>query len=92
MQHINYLENMKLTKSLNNNLFFKTTCSQEKFLNSQIPFYYAVEHWTKLLLKLMLKIPNLKQQLVILENINDEYGNGDESLVHTNTFMQYLNA
>jgi pyrroloquinoline quinone (PQQ) biosynthesis protein C len=84
------LENKKIwSKSLYFN--FLQNCSKAEFLKSQIPFYYAVESFPRMLLKLALKIDNSDQRLLIIENIWEEHGKGDKEQFHTTTFKEHLN-
>ena len=83
------LENKNIwKKSLYHN--FINNCSQQEFLSSQIPFYYAVESFPRMLLSLALKIPTSEERMLVIENIWEEHGEGDSSKFHTSTFKKHL--
>lgn len=75
-----------------NSLYFKflQTCNKEEFLQSQIPFYYAVQAFPQMLLKLASLIETSEERLLVMENLWEEHGNGDSNGFHTTTFKKHL--
>ena len=62
------------------------------FLNSQECFISAVDNWSRVLGTLLLYLPSDKERAVIIENLNDEHGNGDITKSHVNTFSALLTS
>jgi hypothetical protein len=85
------LENKILWESSGYKDFLKY-CSKEEFLQSQTPFYYAVESFPLMLIILASKIKSSKERLLVIENIWEEHGNGDVNNFHTETFKQHLES
>jgi hypothetical protein len=73
-------------------LGFLANASRDELLRSQIPFYYAVEAFPLLLLKLASQITHSDARCLIVENIWEEHGQGDHNKFHTNTFNTHLRA
>ena len=73
-------------------LTFLAKANKEELLRSQIPFYYAVEAFPLLLLKLASQITNEGARYMIVENIWEEHGQGDQNKFHTQTFKTHLAA
>lgn len=69
---------------------FMHDATQAEFLESQIPFYFAVESFPSILLRLANLCESSEQRLLIIKNLWDEHGQGDPSLFHTHTFLNYL--
>jgi pyrroloquinoline-quinone synthase len=66
------------------------TTTREAFLQSQLPFRYAVESFSQSLAAVLARLPSLETRLALLRNIDEEHGYGDASLSHTATFQTYL--
>ena len=60
------------------------------FYNSHTGFIVAVDNWSKVLCKLLVKLPTYKERALILENLYDEHGSGSVTKSHTNTFNNFL--
>ncbi len=73
-------------------LTFLANASRDELLRSQVPFYYAVEAFPLLLLKLASQITNENARYLIVENIWEEHGQGDKNKFHTHTFNTHLTA
>lgn len=71
---------------------FVQLSNRQEFLNSQVPFYYAVEAFPLLLLKLASQIVDEEARYLVVENIWQEHGQGDPTKYHTSTFKQHLKA
>lgn len=71
---------------------FMSNSSQEEFSKSQIPFYYAVKAFPRILCYLASMIEDSETRLHIAENIWEEHGNGVSSNFHINTFHNYLTS
>lgn len=71
---------------------FLKTCTRQEFLDSQIPFYYAVNAFPSMLLKLASMIYDNEKRLTLIENIWEEHGCGDFKNFHMNTFKNHLKA
>lgn len=73
-------------------LTFLENASRDELLRSQVPFYYAVEAFPLLLLKLASQIVNEDARYLIVENIWEEHGQGEKNKFHTHTFNSHLTA
>ncbi len=73
-------------------LTFLAKANREELQRSQVPFYYAVEAFPLLLLKLASQITNEGARYLIVENIWEEHGQGDQNKFHTQTFKTHLAA
>lgn len=71
---------------------FLQSCTTQELLESQIPFFYAVQEFPKMLLNLASVIPTTEQRVLLMKNIVEEHGNFNEKSFHTTTFIQHLNA
>jgi hypothetical protein len=71
---------------------FLTNASQQEFLESQIPFFYAVEAFPRALALLISKIKKAEDRILIIDNLNEEHGSGNISLAHTETFKIFLTS
>jgi hypothetical protein len=71
---------------------FLQHCNRDELLRSQTPFYYAVEAFPLLLLKLASMIPDSDARYFIVENIWEEHGQGDSDKFHTKSFIRHLNS
>ena len=71
---------------------FLASANKDELLCSQVPFYYAVEAFPLLLLKLASKIRNENARYLIVENIWEEHGQGTREKFHTHTFNTHLTA
>lgn len=91
-----YLDNLKskTNNKLSENILFKNLqhISKDDFLKIQKNFIHAINHWPKLLLILCSRINEPELRMLLLDNINDEHGNGNINLCHVNTFHQFLKA
>jgi Iron-containing redox enzyme len=64
----------------------------ESFIKSQESFIDAVDNWSRALGLLLSRLPTDKERFVILQNLNDEHGNGDLNQSHVNTFRCLMNS
>ncbi len=60
------------------------------FRMTQEPFVHAVAAWRDVLQHLLHKLPRHARRDVVLQNLADEHGNGDDSRSHVSTFMAFL--
>jgi pyrroloquinoline-quinone synthase len=60
------------------------------FIKTQVSFFDAVNYFSIPMFILSSRLDTYEDRLRILENINDEHGNGDLSAAHGKTFLQYL--
>lgn len=78
-----------------NNPYFKSlhdgTFEKEDFIETQIQFFYAVDFFARPMAVLAAKIPTAKMRLEIVRNIWEEHGEGDLSIAHSETFLEFLN-
>ena len=65
---------------------------RDAFLNSQLPFRYAVELFPQALAAVLARIPTLEARLLIFANIAEEHGYGNTLRSHKFTFQEYLRA
>lgn len=73
-------------------LTFLANANRDELLRSQVPFYYAVEVFPLLLLKLASQITNANARYLVVENIWEEHGQGNQDKFHTHTFNIHLTA
>lgn len=71
---------------------FLENSTQQEFLVSQIPFYYAVQAFPRMLCKLAMNIEDSYDRLLVVENIYEEHGKSNSNHFHTNTYREYLSA
>lgn len=71
--------------------FFKNA-QQEEFLLSQIPFFYAVKAFPRMLCRLASMIEDSESRLLVVENIYEEHGQSNMKNFHTETYKEYLTA
>jgi pyrroloquinoline quinone (PQQ) biosynthesis protein C len=71
---------------------FLSKASQEEFLNSQEGFFYAVKAFPQMLAKLASLIEDSESRMLVIENLWEEHGQGNEKLFHTNSYYQYLQS
>lgn len=71
---------------------FMKNSTQDEFAQSQIPFYYAVKAFPRILCYLGSMIEDSETRFHIAENIWEEHGNGTKQNFHINTFHNYLTA
>jgi pyrroloquinoline-quinone synthase len=62
------------------------------FLQSQLPFRYAVESFSQSLAAVLARVPMLEARMALVENINEEHGQGNPLRSHKATFRQYLQS
>lgn len=62
-----------------------------QFYSTQKIFHIAVNNWISVLIKFLDILPE-QDRLILLDNINDEMGNGVLEKTHSNTFQHFLNS
>ena len=67
------------------------TMSKDDFIETQVQFFFAVKHFRHPMKTLANRIPENRNRALVLQNVEDELGNGDESRSHENTFLVFLN-
>jgi hypothetical protein len=77
-----------------NNSFhqFVKNADKKEFLESQIPFFYAVQAFPRMLCKLAYNIEDSKERLLVVNNIFEEHGEGQDVKFHTETYKTYLRS
>jgi pyrroloquinoline-quinone synthase len=65
--------------------------SLDAFTETQVQFFFAVRHFRHPMKKLADRIPENRNRDLILQNVQDELGNGNQDLSHENTFLLFLN-
>lgn len=85
------LENKKIWEK---SLYYKflKTCNKSEFLKSQTPFFFAVQAFPRMLLKFASLINTSEERLLVIENIWEEHGQGDQKLFHTSSFKKHLSS
>jgi hypothetical protein len=78
-------ENKYINSLINNSM------SLEQFYSTQKIFHHAVNNWISVLIKFLF-ILSEKDRIILLDNVNDELGNGDQTKAHSNTFQNFLNS
>jgi pyrroloquinoline-quinone synthase len=68
------------------------TMSRQHFITTQQQFYWAVCEAPRAMATLIARIPDPTDRLAILDNINDEHGDGDPTRFHTTTFRAFLSS
>lgn len=78
----------------NNNEYhsFLLNSNQSEFLLSQIPFFYAVKGFPRMLCRLASLIEDSEERLLVVENIYEEHGHSNTKKFHTETYKEYLSA
>ena len=71
---------------------FLSHATQQEFLKSQVPFFYAVEAFPRMLCKLAMSIEHSEQRLLVIENIWEEHGQGNQAQFHTQSYQTYLKS
>lgn len=71
---------------------FLNNATQHEYLTSQIPFFYAVEAFPRMLCKLAMSIKTSEDRLLVIENLWEEHGQGKNFLFHTQTYQTYLKS
>jgi hypothetical protein len=82
---INKIENNPYFQNLRNNFEYLPI-----FIQQQKSFSLAVDHWSKILGKLIYKVPTYKERFVIIRNLYDEHGNGDLNNSHVCTIKRFI--
>jgi pyrroloquinoline-quinone synthase len=67
------------------------TLNLDAFRCSQEQFFFAVTFFSRPIAALLARIPNLSHRMMLLGNIIEEHGNGEQSEAHHNTFIEFLN-
>jgi pyrroloquinoline-quinone synthase len=67
------------------------TMSKDDFIETQVQFFFAVKHFHHPMNTLANRIPENRNRALVLQNVEDELGNGDELRSHENTFLVFLN-
>jgi pyrroloquinoline-quinone synthase len=68
------------------------TTQREAFLDSQLPFRFAVESFPQALAAVLARIDTLDDRLALFANIAEEHGQGNALRAHKFTFQEYLQA
>jgi hypothetical protein len=71
---------------------FLKQANVNELLRSQMPFFYAVEAFPLMLIKLAGMINSPSARCLIVENIWEEHGQGDSNKFHTNSFNNHLKS
>ena len=71
---------------------FLEEADMTEVLKSQMEFFYAVSKFSSCLIKLATLIESNEKRILLIENIWEEHGNGDASVMHENTFLTHLKA
>lgn len=71
---------------------FLSKATQHEFLTSQEGFFYAVKAFPQMLAKLASLIEDSESRMLVIENLWEEHGQGNEKLFHTNSYYQYLQS
>lgn len=87
---IDTTNNMQWGESKFHNFIIHAT--QKEFLESQVPFFYAVQAFPRMLCKLAMEIEDSSERLLVVNNIYEEHGNNNVNKFHTQTYKEYLNA
>jgi pyrroloquinoline-quinone synthase len=66
------------------------TFEKDDFIETQIQFYFAVVFFNRPMCALAAKIPEPHLRLSLLDNIWEEYGEGDLRKAHSSTFVEFL--
>jgi hypothetical protein len=80
---------------IENNPYFqklKDVPNKYSFIESQLSFVSAVDNWSKVLGQMLSKVPSCRERWPIIENLQDEHGNGDITRAHVNTFIMFLTS
>ncbi|WP_166831882.1 TenA family transcriptional regulator [Thalassoroseus pseudoceratinae] len=86
---------LQTTGVLNNPYFAALSSgrmSQSQFRRTQEQFLFAVSFFPRPMAVLVARIPEPRQRLDILRNLNEEHGDFDEQAFHQTTFCQFLDT
>lgn len=68
------------------------TTTRQEFCASQVPFRFAVEHFSQALAATLARVPRLEARMPLAENVAEEHGHGRLTGTHKHTFLAYLDA
>ena len=86
----------KIINSINkidDNLFIiklRNNIGIDKFIKTYIYFEEAVNNWSIILSKLIVKVPTYKERYPVINNLYDEHGNGNLNENHVSTFKRLM--
>lgn len=90
------LKEWAISETLNNgwdihhfHTFLKKS-NQKEFLQSQVPFFFAVQAFPRALAILASKIEDSETRFHVIENLFEEHGQGKKEKFHTETFKTFL--
>ncbi len=66
--------------------------TREAFCATQVPFRFAVEHFSQALAATLARVPRLETRMALAENVAEEHGHGRLDTTHKHTFLAYLQA
>lgn len=91
---IDLIEKILKETNYQNNPYFKSlhdgSFDKEDFIETQIQFYFAVVFFNRPMSALAAKIPSPKLRLEVLRNVWEEHGEGNISLSHGSSFLEFL--
>lgn len=85
LSDLNYFKNPYLTELHAGNF------DKEDFIETQVQFFYAVDFFSRPMAALAAKIPTSQMRMEVVRNVWEEHGEGNLSIAHTNTFLEFLN-
>jgi pyrroloquinoline quinone (PQQ) biosynthesis protein C len=88
------IQRLKARLDLPNHPYFVAledeTFTREDFVETQIQFLFAVVFFSRPMAVLAARLPRAEMRLSVLENVNEEHGEGNLSLSHERTFLELL--
>lgn len=64
----------------------------EEYRKTQIPFRYAIEHFSRAMTAVLAQIPNMEDRMEVYENVAEEHGEGKLEDSHRDSFMGFLRS
>ncbi len=80
----------------NNHPYFKWVLNPEttleEYRETQIPFRYAIEHFSRAMSAVLAQIPAMEDRMEVFENVAEEHGEGKLEDSHRDSFMAFLRS
>jgi len=80
----------------NNHPYFKwvldPNTTLEEYRKTQIPFRYAIEHFSRSMSAVLAQIPRMEDRMEVYENVAEEHGEGKLENSHRDSFMVFLKS
>ena len=89
-----HVESLIQAEPLGSNQYFSALAgggmSRSQFVETQRQFYHAVVYFSRPMGLLFSRMPGYGARWVLIKNASEEHGDGDPSLTHGSTFLEFL--